>query len=63
LKGLKHIHDNNIVHSDIKPANIFTGKDGQVKIGDFGVSKKTVINGQALEGNCGSVILGNVTKN
>lgn len=36
-KGLKHLHDNNMVHMDIKPANIFIGLDGLCKIGDFGL--------------------------
>lgn len=36
-QGLKHLHDNNMVHMDIKPANIFIGLDGLCKIGDFGL--------------------------
>jgi membrane-associated tyrosine/threonine-specific cdc2-inhibitory kinase len=35
--ALKHIHDNNILHLDIKPANIFITKNGVLKIGDFGI--------------------------
>lgn len=37
FQGLKHLHDNNMVHMDIKPANIFIGLDGLCKIGDFGL--------------------------
>lgn len=36
-QGLKHLHDNDMVHMDIKPANIFIGLDGLCKIGDFGL--------------------------
>jgi len=36
--GLKHLHDHNFVHMDIKPANVFLGLDGYYKIGDFGLS-------------------------
>jgi serine/threonine protein kinase len=36
--GLKHIHDLNIAHLDIKPSNIFVSKDGQLLIGDFGLA-------------------------
>ena len=37
MQGLKHLHDNDMVHMDIKPANIFIGLDGLCKIGDFGL--------------------------
>ncbi len=37
-KGLNYLHDSGIVHRDLKPGNIFY-EDGQVKIGDYGLSK------------------------
>ncbi len=36
--GLKHAHERNIVHGDIKHANILV-KDGKLKISDWGLSK------------------------
>eukprot|EP00924_Labyrinthula_sp_SR-Ha-C_P009361 augustus_masked-scaffold_2-processed-gene-21.51-mRNA-1 protein AED:0.42 eAED:0.42 QI:0/-1/0/1/-1/1/1/0/567 len=36
--GLEHIHDQGIVHLDIKPDNLLVGEDGLIKICDFGVS-------------------------
>ena len=37
--ALQYIHDKKIIHRDIKPANIFLNDLGQIKLGDFGVSK------------------------
>jgi serine/threonine protein kinase len=37
--GLQHIHDCKLVHCDIKGRNIFVDKEGNVKIGDFGLTQ------------------------
>ena len=37
LQGLKHLHDNQMIHMDIKPANVLIGLDGLYKIADFGL--------------------------
>lgn len=40
LKALHHLHDYNIVHRDIKGANVFLTSQGCLKLGDFGCSAK-----------------------
>jgi serine/threonine protein kinase len=38
-EGLDNARRHGIIHHDIKPANIMLDKDGNVKIGDFGISQ------------------------
>lgn len=38
-EALEHAHDNGIVHRDLKPANLFIGKDGKLRLGDFGIAR------------------------
>lgn len=38
-RGLAFAHDRGFVHRDIKPDNIMVGRDGSVKITDFGIVK------------------------
>lgn len=39
VAAIRHIHELNILHRDLKTANIFLTKEGVVKVGDFGISK------------------------
>ncbi len=39
VRGLKALHDLKICHRDIKCANLFLTKSGEVKLGDLNVSK------------------------
>ena len=37
-RAIKHVHDKGYVHLDIKPSNFFVTKEGQLKLGDFGIA-------------------------
>ncbi|MDX8411188.1 MAG: serine/threonine-protein kinase [Mariprofundaceae bacterium] len=39
LSGLSAAHELNLVHRDLKPANVLLGKEGDVKLMDFGLAK------------------------
>ena len=56
LNAFEFMHSKNILHRDVKPDNIMIGKDGVVKILDFGISKdqKSDLNNTKIGSNLGT---------
>lgn len=45
--ALEHMHEKRIMHRDLKPANIFIDNNGDLKVGDLGLSRQ--LSSQTLE--------------
>ncbi len=51
LHALQCMHENGIVHGDVKPANLMVDRNHRVKLGDFGIARR-------MQGDDGSVVKG-----
>lgn len=45
LQGLNHIHQQGMIHRDLKPGNVLIDATGHAKIGDFGLATSRLIGG------------------
>uniref|UniRef100_A0A3Q3L9M7 Serine/threonine-protein kinase PLK n=1 Tax=Mastacembelus armatus TaxID=205130 RepID=A0A3Q3L9M7_9TELE len=54
LKGVQYLHNNRVIHRDLKLGNIFLNDDMDLKIGDFGLATKIEFDGERKKTLCGT---------
>ncbi|KAK2568246.1 Serine/threonine-protein kinase PLK1 [Acropora cervicornis] len=54
VEGCKYLHDNKIIHRDLKLGNLFLNDDMEVKIGDFGLATRVENEGERKKTLCGT---------
>jgi len=56
MKGIRQIHEMDVVHRDLKPQNIFITQEDVLKIGDFGLSRHLKDRHKKEEGEVGTAL-------
>ena len=54
LLGCQYLHENKIIHRDLKLGNVFLNDDLEIKIGDFGLATKVDFDGERKKTLCGT---------
>ncbi|XP_010901426.1 serine/threonine-protein kinase PLK1 [Esox lucius] len=54
VKGCQYLHNNRVIHRDLKLGNIFLNDEMDVKIGDFGLATKIEFDGERKKTLCGT---------
>lgn len=54
IQGVKYLHDNRIIHRDLKLGNLFLNDMLHVKIGDFGLATRIEYEGERKKTLCGT---------
>jgi polo-like kinase 1 len=54
LNAVQYMHENRVIHRDLKLGNLFLTEDMQIKIGDFGLAAQLDYDGQRKRTVCGT---------
>jgi polo-like kinase 1 len=54
IEGLKYLHQNQIIHRDLKLGNLFVTDKMELKIGDFGLSERILYEGELKKSMSGT---------
>lgn len=54
IQGVHYLHNNRVIHRDLKLGNLFLNDDMEVKIGDFGLATKIEFDGERKKTLCGT---------
>lgn len=50
---MEYLHSHNVIHGDIKCANVLINKEGQIKLTDFGTAQVIKKSSKEYMGTCG----------
>ncbi|XP_055963877.1 serine/threonine-protein kinase PLK1-like [Sorex fumeus] len=54
ILGCQYLHQNRVIHRDLKLGNLFLNEDLEVKIGDFGLATRVEYDGERKKTLCGT---------
>lgn len=54
VSACKYLHDNRVIHRDLKLGNLFITEEMEIKIGDFGLATKLEFDGERKKTLCGT---------
>jgi polo-like kinase 1 len=54
LSSIKYLHQNKVIHRDLKLGNLFLSDKMEIKLGDFGLATKVEYEGERKRTICGT---------
>ena len=54
VSSLKYLHQNKVIHRDLKLGNLFLNENMEIKLGDFGLATRLEYDGEKKKTICGT---------